>query len=91
MDGATKAALASEIQGAQQALELRKAELDPLNKMTDQWRQAMMSAQAYTKAQQEAAAIEKQVFDTRQEATSAAKATRGRTAPKVRSARSRPS
>ena len=68
MDGATKAALASEIQGAQQALELRRAELDPLNKMTDQWRQAMMSAQAYTKAQQEAAAIEKQVFDARQEA-----------------------
>ena len=68
MDDATKSALASEIQGAQQALELRRAELDPLNKMTDQWRQAMMSAQAYTKSQQEAAAIEKQVFDARQEA-----------------------
>jgi hypothetical protein len=68
MSAATKEAMASEIQGARQALELRKAELDPLNKMTDQWRQAMMSARAYTKAQQEAAAIEKQVFDAREAA-----------------------
>ena len=34
MDGATKAALASEIEGAQQAMAIRKAELDPINKMT---------------------------------------------------------
>ena len=68
MDEATKQALSSEIAGAQQALELRKAELDPLNKMTDQWRQAMMSAKAYTATQKEAAETEAKVFDARQDA-----------------------
>jgi hypothetical protein len=56
---------ASSIAAAQREIEIRRQALDPMNKMRDSWQEQLQAAQAYTKAEQDQAAIEKAVAEQR--------------------------
>ena len=65
MTESQKQQYASSIAAAEKELEIKRQALDPMNKMRDSWQEQLQAAQAYTKEEQDQAAIEKAVAEQR--------------------------